>query len=153
MFYQFLQSKFLYSLLSICTKICRPNSCLIFLDTTIRKKSIFILRSNLQQSCSLYLPHELTLWTMDRLFTSLNLMVKLLLPSTESTISLKVFAKDQLTGFSTLLFSSACSSYSTIIQESMSLLLLALSQVSRAPVGTEQSCCQIQATKLMVDSY
>lgn len=83
-------------------------------------------------------------------------MVKLLLPSTESTISLKVFAKDQLTGFSTLLFSSACSSYSTIICGSREYELAPACtepSLSRAPVGTEQSCCQIQATKLMVDSY
>lgn len=69
------------------------------------------------------------------MFSSLKLMIKLLLPSTECMIPLIMFAKDQLTGF----FMFFCSHLNLpaltvaqlfLHQESLDLLLLALSQVS-----------------------
>ena len=94
------------------------------------------LRNNIQQSCSLYLPHQLTLWAWDKMFSSLKLMVKLLLPSTESMISLNVFAKDQLTGFflfysSHLNLPAVAAALLFLHQGSLGLLLLAVSQVSQ----------------------
>lgn len=69
------------------------------------------------------------------MFSSLKLMDKLLLPSTECMISLIMFAKDQLTGFF-MFFSSHLNLPAVAVallflhQESLDLLLLALSQVS-----------------------
>lgn len=69
------------------------------------------------------------------MLSSLNLMVKLLLPSTERMISLIMFTKDQLTGLfvffsSHLNLSAIAVALLFLHQETLDLLLLALSQVS-----------------------